>query len=181
MTAPETPSFSFSWLSVITTPVKWGLGFLQARTPLRASISVGGRPVTIIVIIINKTKDFPLHVHDVRIHAGFRAYTYFFRLAPTETITIAPRARQAYFLPFEHTIVGRRYETKQMPNLNADDSGPTFDSPADLFKSIARSKPNESWLEIDFNEFTSRIFLKGEVQPMFHNITKMPPPKINEE
>lgn len=108
-------------------------------------------------------------------------YSYFFRLAPYETITISPRAKQEYLLPFEHTIVGRRYESKQRPNLNEEGASPTFDSPADLFKAIARSKPKDTWLEIDFNEFTRRVFLKGDIQPMFDDITKMAPPNSNQK
>lgn len=106
-------------------------------------------------------------------------HTWFFRLVPHDTIHIAPRDRMVYHLPFVQTIIGRRYTTEQRPNLNSDDCDPPFESPADLFKAIARAPQRDVWLEIDFNEFTQRQFLRGELQPLFYDITQMRPPEHN--
>ena len=174
-------AFSPSWLSPLVAPLKWGFGVMQARTPLTAYVHVGRRPPTILVTIINKTQDVPLHVHEVRIHLGLKRYSYFFQLTTDGTATIPSKDKREFHLPYERTIVGQHYESNELPNLHAEDSGPGFDSPADLFKAIARSKPEDSWLEIDFNEYRKRRFLQGRVQSFFHDIAKNPPPKPIEE
>lgn len=159
--------------------MKWIAAAIQARRPLNITVAVGQRPATILVKIVNRTKDFPLHIHQVRIHVGMSHCTWFFRLAPHDTVHVAPRDRIEYHLPFVETIIGRRYTTEQRPNLNTDDSDPPFESCADLFKAIARAPQRDVWLEIDFNEFTQRQFLRGKLQPLFYDITQMRPPGCN--
>jgi hypothetical protein len=174
-------AFLLSLLSPLTGLWKWIAEERQTRTPLLAQVSIDRRPPTILVTVVNKTKNLPLHVHGVRVHLGLKRYSYFFDLVTDGTATIPPKDKRDFHLPFEDTIVGRHYESKELPNFNAEDSGPSFDGPADLFKAFARSSPEDSWVEIDFNEFTKRRFLQGKLQPLFLGISKSSPPKTIKE
>ncbi|WP_138085323.1 hypothetical protein [Phragmitibacter flavus] len=157
-------------------------GFMQVRTPFIIQAHVGQLPPTVILTLINKTKDVPLHIHEVRIHHGIPKYSYSFIMSPDSCPVVPPKSKQEFHLPFERTIVCKHYETKEPPKLDKDRSGPGFDGPADLFKAIARNPPKSSWVEVDFNEFKRRRFLHGKVQSIFEAIIKMgpPPPADNE-
>lgn len=167
-----------SWLASLFNPLKSCWDFLRQRTPFRIKAQVSRLPLTIVVSVINRTKDFPLHVHAVRIHFGMARYSSYFQLTPYESIQIQPRARAEFDLPFNDNIMGRRYETQSIPkDLNNPDRPPPWESAAQLFLAIARGAPNASWIEVDFNEFTERRFLRGRIQRLFHLITQCPPPK----
>jgi hypothetical protein len=167
-----------TWLSSLANALKSGLEFIQQRTPFRIKAHVGRAPLTIVVSIINRTKDFPLHVHAVRVHFGMARYSSYFQLAPYDSVQIPPRGRTEFFLPFNDNIMGRRYETEAIPRrVNDPDEPPPWDSPAQLFLAIARGAPNDSWLEMDFNEFEQRRFLRGRLQRLFHTVTQCPPPQ----
>ena len=145
---------------------------VSERMPFRATMQVEGVPHRIIVSLINHTKDTPLFVHAVRIHFGTRFYNHFFHLSPCETVEIVSRAKHTFTLD-SNPIVGRFSEQKTQPDFT-ENAEPSFDSPRDLFRAIAHGKPRDSWLEVDFNEFEKRVFLRHKLQPLLRSVYDMP-------
>ena len=158
-----------NWFSsILTSALKVIPERMEAHSPLKVSAYIQGTPAAIFVSVINHTRAFPVHVHAVRIHLGLPFYSYFFQLAPYDSREIKPRSRQEFELTYVGTIVGRRRTQKDsdsMPNLNARSAEPPRDAP-DIFKGIARGPETDSWLEIDFNEFKDREFLRGDLKPL---------------
>ncbi len=161
-------------LSFIKDFVQLGLDVVEARLPFRIVTGVTGIQSTVFVTIINHTKNMPLHVHSVRIHHGLSTFNYSFVLAPTESVEISPRNRKEFSIPFVGTTV-QRFRASKVPPTNKD-PGPSFDSPADLFKAIAHGRARDSWIEIDFNEFHKRKFRRGKLKDLFLSIIKAGPP-----
>ena len=95
-------------------------------------------------------------------------YNYFFHLASYESVEIRPRDRHTFTLE-GNPMVGRisQHKTFIDPATLPD---PTFDSSRDLLRAIAQGRPQDSWLEADFNEFEERQFLRGKIHPIFKAI-----------
>ena len=128
------------------------------------------------VRLINQTKDMPLSIREVRIHYGCPFYTYAFVLLPWEPVRIPPKEHHDFFLSSANpeTQIKRTTYHKVPPKFDAG-AYPTFSSGADLFKAIANGKPRESWIEVDFNEFSGRRFQRGHVKRLFAAIIAQGP------
>jgi hypothetical protein len=158
---------------------------MKERTPFGVHAHIDRLPPTIAITLVNKTKDLPLRVKAVRIHHGLKDYSYSFTLVTGDgdrANDIAPKDSAEFCLPFDRTIVSKHYLSKEPPKSDKGTAGPGFDSPADLFKAIARSPEKSSWVEIDFNEFRRRRVLRGKMKSLFQAIIDMgPPPRTENE
>jgi hypothetical protein len=144
---------------------------LSNRFPIRLEIGATGvDPKFLYVEITNQTTSIPVCVRKVRIHFGNQQSSCALHLEPFEEVKIAPKERKQFLLKYNNNKVSRRYLTPHRPTPREDNSGPGFDSPANLFNAIGHGNPEDSWLEIDFNEFDDRVFLKGKIQPMIDSI-----------
>lgn len=147
--------------------------FLYNRHPLKVSISYEGVPIPHVrVSIQNQTPGYDVHIHEVRIHHGMRERSLSFVLWPSDKVTIAPKDKAEWALDYEpaRTIVKRLTETKQPPPYLDPDEGPGIDSPADLFNAIGMGRVEDSWIELDFNEYERREFKKGKVKEIFDSV-----------
>ena len=155
--------------------VRLGLDVLEARIPFRintfARAEPSGTTPVFFISLVNQTKDTPLFVHSVRIHYGNKFYNYSFVLLPRKTVEIAPKAKFDFYLSYANaeTLIQRSELQKTPPEFIASDY-PSFNSGADLFKAIANGEKQDSWIEIDFNEFKSRRFRRGRIKREFSAI-----------
>ena len=154
--------------------VRLGLDVVEARLPFRirtfARLAPNERTPTFFVELVNQTKDMPLFVHHVRIHYGNRFYSHFFVLVPKQTVEIAPKSKQEFFLSYSNeTEIGRTTLHKKIPQFRENDC-PTFENGAGLFLAIANGEKCDSWIEIDFNEFIGRQFRRGRLKREFNAI-----------
>ena len=147
--------------------------FLTERYTLRLSLGIqdADQP-KLFVEIFNQTKDVPLVVRQVRVHYGNNHYSHYFRLIPHEGITIPPKHNGRFVLSYEplQTVVGRRHLSKTLPIEDVEQSGPSFDSPANLFNAIGMGKTADSWIEVDFNQYAERRYKKGKIKSLFNHI-----------
>ena len=155
--------------------IRLSLDVAEARLPFRISTTVNegtdeGAPV-FFVTLVNRTKAKALFVHRVRIHYGNRFSGRAFVLMPRSTVEIHPRSEHDFHLSFPNanTEIQRALLQKSLPNFRRNDC-PSVSSGADLFKAIAYGRENDSWIEIDFNEFVGRQFRRGLVKREFAEI-----------
>lgn len=145
------------------------------RNSIKVAVSMDGVPnPTIAVSIVNQSNSQPTIIHQVRVHYGNFHFSRAFVLFPQSKVTLSPKDKVKWVLSFEpkETVVTERIRTKN-PNTKYDpDSQPGIDSPAQLFNAIGMGKKSCSWIEVDFNEYEDRIYLKGRVQEVFDMVGK---------
>jgi len=156
-------------------PFKPILEVISHRFPIKLEIGAYGEADSddlkyLYVELTNQTASVPVVVRQVRIHFGNQHSSCSLHLEPYEDVKIAPKERKQFVLRYHNNKVSRHYLSSNLPSPHEDRSGPGFDSPANLFNAIGRGSAEDSWLEIDFNEFDRRIFLKGKIQPMIDSI-----------
>ena len=149
---------------------------LYNRYPISAKIIYEGLPIPRVrVEIQNGTPEFTAIIHQIRIHHGNEDRSMAFQLCPFEKIRIEPKDRASWTLDYfpKEVRVTRRTTYDAPPPYPSDDSGPGIDTPMQLFDAIAYAPREDSWVEIDLNEYDQREFLKGEVKAIFEAVMKM--------
>ncbi len=146
--------------------------FIMNRTPLSVTISVCGLEPSVCVTVVNKSPSIPLFVHAIRAHFGSENFSRSFKLDPPTTTEVKPKAKCEWvfsFVPFE-TLLGEHIRQKEKPKVSPPDLQPGIAHPSQLFNAIGMGSPDNSWLEIDFNEYERREFQRGEVQEAFARV-----------
>ena len=158
----------------ITELIKSISSFNLNRYPIKITASGGGEPPTVVLTLTNKTPNLPVFIHDVRVHFGFEERSRAFSFMPQSTVELRPKETKKWCLSLEshETKIVVRYLAKD-PTVARNASGPGIDSPAQLFNAIGMSPKNHSWVEVDFNEYEQRKFLRGTIQGVFDMVGKM--------
>jgi hypothetical protein len=144
------------------------------RYPIKVRISVVGVDVpTVQVAITNETPSTDVYIHVVRVHYGNKIFSRAFTLLPAEKIFIKAKDRAEWALSFEKAILTERVTQKGPPAVPNRNEQPGIDSPAQLFNAIGMGQPEHSWIEIDFNEYSNREFLRGQVKSAFDTVGKL--------
>ena len=149
---------------------------LYNRYPISAKIIYEGLPVPRVrVEIQNGTPEFTAIIHRIRIHHGNHDRSMAFQLCPFEKIKIEPKDRASWSLDYfpREVRISRHTTCDAPPPYPTDGSGPGIESPMQLFDAIAHAPKEDSWIEIDFNEYDRREFLKGEIKAVFETVRKM--------
>ncbi len=144
--------------------------FWRSRHPF--SMSLGYEATSPPILKVTLTSLLPVgavHVDHVRIHYGCTEYNHYFVLDPHATQELPPKRSMIWTLPYENTLIGRRTIQKEV-TLGSD--RPSFDSPADLFRAIAKGGECDSWVEVDFDNRQQRLFKRGRVQSIFSSMLK---------
>jgi len=145
------------------------------RYPIRPSLHIDnlGKP-TIAVLISNQTPSLSVIVRSVRIHYGNFYSTRALVLYPQSAVTLPPKEEAKWILSFEVSKIGIQERThRKTPILNPNQNAqPGIESPAQLFNAIGMGNAKDSWIEVDFNEYKQRCFLKGKVKKMFDIVGK---------
>ena len=137
------------------------------RYPINVRISATGIDLPAVsVSIVNKTPTLAVHVHAVRIHYGTK-------VLPAEKVTLPPKEKGDWILSFDTAILTERRIRKEAPRAINPNSQPGIESPAKLFNAIGMGKKKDSWVEIDFNEYSNWKFLKSRVKGIFDAVGKL--------
>jgi hypothetical protein len=148
------------------------LGF--NRYPIKVTISSTGiTSPEARITIINQTPEIDVQVHQVRMHFGHKTFNRAFILTPNQKVTVTKKDKAFWHLTYDAniSIIERRIQ-KDPPSSISPDAQPGIQSPAQLFNAIGMGDPKASWIEVDFNEYEGREFLRGKVQPIIDNIGK---------
>lgn len=137
------------------------------RYPISVEVSSGKEPPTVLLTITNHTPSIPVFIREVRVHYGCKERSRAFKLVPHTTVELKPKQTEEWYLSYEphETIVTVRYFAKSQVIPQSD--GPGIESPAQLFNAIGMGKANDSWVEIDFNEYRERRFLHRKIKNTF--------------
>ncbi len=129
-------------------------------------------PMTVIVSIVNQTPNLAVFVRKVTVHYGTKRRSRAFLLVPSTEIKLEPKQTRNWKVPFDpdETVIVQQYLTKEAQPSFSDQPG--IESPAQLFNAIGMGDKRHSWVEVDFNEYESRVYLKGKVKPMFDFVGK---------
>ena len=149
--------------------------FLYNRHPLKVAIGFEALPKPhVSVEIKNQTPAFTAHVHSVRVHYGMKERNLSFVLFPFSKVSLAPKDRAIWKLEYEpaKSKIQKFTEMDRPPPYPPDNDGPGIDSPASLFNAIGMGKKEDSWIEVDFNEYDKRIFKRGDVKEIFDAVGK---------
>lgn len=142
---------------------------IDRRMPLQVHcLFEGTTPPTFVVVITNVSRGEPVVVKEVRVHFGMKDYTYAFVLSPRENTDLPPKHDAKFHLSYDGCIVRQFTILDHRPDVI--DNGTPPETPAHLFLAISKAKPEDSWLEVDFNEFTRRDFLKGKIRSVFEHM-----------
>ncbi len=140
------------------------------RYPIKASIGIDklDKP-TIVISISNQTPSNPVIIHSVRVHFGNLDFSRAFVLHPREKFNLASKDEAHWKLLFENskTCIQERTRSKAPPLNHNPKAQPGIESPAQLFNAIGMGNAIDSWVEVDFNEYKDRRFLRGKVKRMF--------------
>jgi hypothetical protein len=148
-----------------------GMEALEARMLFRIGLGIKDYPPNICVSITNHTRQSTLYVNRVGIHYGRTDYNYSFTLEPFGQQTIQAKETKDFCLsPIKPVLVSFIQLVKKLPAPGV--AFPSFDSPADLFRAIANGNADDSWMEIDFNEFKAKPFKKGLIKRLFQEAHK---------
>lgn len=137
-------------------------------------VAIGLEKPTVAVQITNRTPSLSVVIHHVRVHYGNWDFSRYFELFPQCKTTLPPNdklERQLSFKPLECRL-GERTRQKSAPITKDPHAPPGIESPAQLFNAIGMGNANDSWIEIDFNEYEQREFLRGSVKEMFDLVGK---------
>jgi hypothetical protein len=129
---------------------------------------------TVVVQITNRTPSLTVVIHHVRVHYGNFDFSRYFELHPLCKTPLPPKDKLEWrlsFKPFEWAL-GERTRQKTPPISKDPKSPPGIESPAQLFNAIGMGNAKDSWIEIDFNEYEQRKFLKGKVKRVFDLVGK---------
>jgi hypothetical protein len=143
---------------------------LLNRYPIKVKILSQSliRPI-VVVQIINQTPLLTVVVHEVRVHYGNADFSRYFGLYPQSKQSLLPKDKLEWKLstkPFEW-VLGERAKQRVMP-INSDPMAlPGIESPAQLFNAIGMGNARDSWIEVDFNEYENRKFLRGKIKRIF--------------
>jgi len=93
---------------------------------------------------------------------------------PAKKVMIQPKDVAEWILSFENeeTILTERTLQKTQPRAPEPNRQPGIESPAQLFNAIGMGDKDHSWVEIDFNEYKEREYLKGKVKYYFDAVGK---------
>lgn len=142
--------------------------FVERRRPLEVRCRFqGDRPPVFFVDVTNISRAEPVVIKEARVHFGMPEYNHAFVLMPREARDLPPKYTLPFSLPYEGAVVKKIITVENPTSL---DYPLTLKSPGDLFFAIAKAKPDDSWVELDFNEFEHHQFLKGKVQPVFQRM-----------
>ena len=147
--------------------------FRENRTPIRLKPYVDSHPVpTVAITVTNISPTISVFVHGIRVHFGNEVFSRAFKLHPSSTVSLAPKARKTWVLSYEpsQTILIERTSQKERPKANSPDSQPGIESPAQLFNAIGMGDKNHSWIEVDFNEYSKRQFARGQIKSIFDSV-----------
>lgn len=149
-------------------------GVIDNRTPFIIQLSVDGIKPSVVITLTNKTANLPIHVHEVRVHYGNKAFSRALRLFPFETVSLTPKTKCEWSICYEpeKTIIVERTTLKEPPKASNPNKQPGIESPGQLFNAIGMGEEDHSWIEVDFNEYTNREFLRGEVKSVFDAVGK---------
>ena len=143
------------------------------RYPIKVRISVVGVEMpTVQVTITNETPSTDAYVHKVRVHYGNKVFSRALTLMPAEKIVIKAKDKAEWILSFETAILTERFTQKTPPVPPRRNQQPGIDSPAQLFNAIGMGEAGHSWIEVDFNEYSNREFLRGKVKEVFDSVGK---------
>lgn len=144
--------------------------FAVNRYPIRLKTSAKFTPfLTVEIDITNQTATLPTIIHQVRIHFGSKFLNRAFALVPHGHVHLGPKSRGIWFLswaPGDLAIVVRTV-SKQPPKTNDEAMNPGIESPMQLFDAIRMGDARASWVEVDFNEYREREFLRGKMKGIF--------------
>lgn len=143
--------------------------FAINRYPLKLVIGSTGceRPM-VSLTVWNQTATLAVFVHAIRVHYGNKWFSRALTLTPFTTVSLAPKAKAEWVLSYDDTILTERTIQKEPPTAQAPDKQqPGIESPAQLFNAIGMGDKKDSWIEIDFNEYEQREFLRGKVKGAF--------------
>lgn len=142
---------------------------IEMRKPLQVRcLFEGATPPIFIVVITNVSRGEPVAIKQVRVHFGMKDYTYAFVLSPGEVTDIPPKHDAKFFLSYDGCAVRLFTVTRQRPGNLGGGSPP--ETPAHLFLAISKAKSEDSWIEVDFNEFERREFMKGKIRSIFEHM-----------
>ena len=142
---------------------------IEKRKPLQVrSLFEGTTPPIFLVVITNISREEPVVIKEVRVHFGMPEYNYAFVLTPCNPTAIQPKHDQTFHRSYDGCVVQHTITIDHRPDSIGSGTPPR--TPAHLFIAISKAKPSDSWIEVDFNEFTHRKFLQGKVQPVFEHM-----------
>ena len=139
--------------------------FIERRSPLQVTCQFqGDTPPIFTTVVTNISKSEPVAVKEIRVHFGMKEYNHAFVLMPRRVTDISPKHDAQFHLSYDGSILQRHLVLDSPDKI---DFSRTLESAPNLFMAIANAKPDDSWIEVDFNEFRGRQFLKGHIQPIF--------------
>ena len=151
-------------------PVK---DFVFNRYPIKVRLSVTGVDLPMVAVnIVNQTPTLIVYIHAIRVHYGDKWCSRALTLFPAEQITLKPKEKAEWVLPYDKTILSECRRHKKPPRTSDPNKQPGIDSPAQLFNAIGMGDKHHSWIEIDFNEYSHRKFLKSKVKDIFDAVGK---------
>lgn len=151
--------------------------FVEGRRPLYLkTIIYGDSPPVFVLRITNTTKDMPVYIHCVRIHYGHKDYNHSFLLSPNEKAEIIPKDTKEYQLGYGDCRIQRHSNS-----INDDNIPLSFSNPGDLFRAIANGRKEDSWAEIDFNEYRYKKYLRGKIKSVFHSIMEIEKKRMGQQ
>ena len=143
------------------------------RYPIKVRISASGVDLpTVSVNIVNETPTLAVHIYAVRVHYGDKLFTRALTLLPAEKVTLQPKEKGDWILSYDTAILTERSISKEPPRASDPNSQPGIKSPAQLFNAIGMGNEKDSWIEVDFNEYSERKFLKSKVKGIFDAVGK---------
>jgi hypothetical protein len=143
------------------------------RNSIKVTIGMDGvEKPTVAVTIINQSNSQPANIHKVTVRYGNFHFSRAFVLFPQSKVTLPTKDKGKWVLSFDQVVITKRTRSKN-PDFDHDpNSHPGIDSPAQLFNAIGMGNETDSWLEIDFNEYEDRVYLKGKVKEVFDMVGK---------
>jgi hypothetical protein len=143
------------------------------RYPIKVQIfSTGVDRPTVAVRVTNRNPSGDVVVHAVRVHYGNQIFSRSFILSPGDKVSIRAKDRSEWLLSFDEVRLTERTR-QRTPPLDIDlKKQPGIESPAQLFNAIGMGEKSHSWIEVDFNEYSQRQFLKGKVKFTFDLVGK---------
>lgn len=147
--------------------------FVFNRYPIKVCLSITGVDLPIFTAsIVNQTPTLAVHIHAVRVHYGNKWFNRALTLFPAEKVTLNPKEKAEWLLRYDTTILSECRRQKGPIKASDPNKQPGIDSPSQLFNAIGMGDKRDSWIEVDFNEYSQRKFLKSKVKSIFDAVGK---------